>query len=65
MAVWVETFYDKLKQESLAVAAQLASDTSQAPMKLYAQQQDPPLVRFGSVRQVILGSPTPRTPASP
>jgi hypothetical protein len=48
MAVWVETFYDKLTQEPLAVAAQLASDMSQAPMKLYAQQQNLPSMRFSA-----------------
>jgi hypothetical protein len=52
MAVWVETFYDKLTQEPLAVAAQLASDVSQAPMKLYAQQQNLPSMRFSARSEV-------------
>jgi hypothetical protein len=36
MASWVETFYNALMEEPLAAANELASNVSQAPMKLYA-----------------------------
>jgi hypothetical protein len=44
MANWVETFYRNLAKESLAAASELASQVSQAPMKLYAQQRYAPAV---------------------
>jgi hypothetical protein len=42
MASWVDTFYKTLTKETLAVANELASQVSQAPMKLYAQQRETP-----------------------
>jgi hypothetical protein len=42
MASWVETFYGKLAKEPLADASELASQVSQASMKLYAQQRYAP-----------------------
>lgn len=42
MASWVETFYQNITRETLAVASKLASEVSQAPMKLYAQQRQVP-----------------------
>lgn len=45
MASWVETFYNALASEPLAAASELASEVSQAPMKLYAQQQGAPSMK--------------------
>lgn len=43
MASWVETFYRCLSEgETLVAACDLASQVSQAPMKLYAQQRHVP-----------------------
>lgn len=43
MASWVKTFYQSLAGgETLAAACEFASDVSQAPMKLYAQQRQIP-----------------------
>jgi hypothetical protein len=44
MASWVETFYENLAQAPLAAASELASQVSQAPMKLYAQQRQEPAI---------------------
>jgi len=42
MASWVETFYTALMKESLLDACDLATQVSQAPMRLYAQQRHVP-----------------------
>jgi hypothetical protein len=41
MAIWVKTFYSNLANNPLEEVSQLASDLSNAPMKLYAQQRHP------------------------
>lgn len=46
LASWVETFYKTLANETLAAAFKLASEVSQAPMKLYAQQRHDPALAF-------------------
>jgi TIR domain-containing protein len=53
MARWVETFYRTLTTEPLATASEIASRVSQAPMKLYAQQRQAPIVRFGRAGETI------------
>jgi hypothetical protein len=45
MASWVQNFYGNLAKEPLAVASEFASQVSQAPMKLYAQQRDVPAIK--------------------
>jgi hypothetical protein len=42
MASWVETFYQNITRETLVAASKLASEVSQAPMRLYAQQRQAP-----------------------
>lgn len=46
MASWVETFYTTLMKESLLDAFDLATQVSQAPMRLYAQQRHVPSFKF-------------------
>ncbi len=48
MAKWVEVFYKTLQREPLAVAHELATSVSQAPMRLYAQQPAKPEVIFNT-----------------
>jgi hypothetical protein len=49
LASWVETFYKALTSEPLAAAFKLATEVSQAPMVLYAQQRHDPSITFGTV----------------
>jgi len=51
MARWVETFYQALATEPLAAASEMASRVSQAPMRLYVQQRQVPLVMFRQVEE--------------
>ena len=46
MASWVETFYKTLMKEPLPVAFELATQVSQAPMRLYAQQRHVPSLQL-------------------
>ena len=46
MASWVETFYKTLMKEPLLAAFELATQVSQAPMRLYAQQRHAPLLKL-------------------
>jgi hypothetical protein len=53
MASWVETFYKMLMKEPLPVAFELATEVSQAPMRLYAQQSQAP-----SLQLAVTGGPS-------
>jgi TIR domain len=46
MASWVETFYKTLMKEPLPAAFDLATQVSQAPMRLYAQQRHVPSLKL-------------------
>ena len=46
MASWVETFYKTLMKEPLPAAFELATQVSQAPMRLYAQQRRVPSLKL-------------------
>jgi hypothetical protein len=46
MASWIETFYRALMKEPLPAAFELATQISQAPMRLYAQQRHVPSLKL-------------------
>lgn len=46
MAKWVEIFYQTLTNESISTANEIATRISQAPMRLYGQQQAPPIINI-------------------
>jgi TIR domain len=50
MASWVQTFYEALRKKPLAVACELASTMSRAPMKLLGRQEVPPDLQFMSAQ---------------
>ena len=53
MASWVESFYRTLMKEPLPRAFQLATEISQAPMKLYGQQRPIPPIQIEAAGQTV------------